>query len=168
MDPVEDFISDIIAREGGYVNHPNDGGGPTNHGITLATLAAWRGKRVTIADVQALSEAEARRIYRERYVSAYPGVTNPKVLGFLADYGVNSGTGRAVKALQTVIGAAPDGAWGPKSAAALQAVPDQSRLYWPLVCERLDNYLRIIDRDPTQVVFAAGWANRIVPFWKGV
>jgi len=34
------------------------------------------------------------------------------------------------------------------------------------VCERLDNYLRIIGRDPSQAVFAAGWANRIVPFWK--
>ena len=165
---IEDQISEIITREGGYVNHSADRGGPTNFGITQETLASWRGQPVTEWQVKTMTEAEARAIYRERYFGAYPGVTDVKVLRFLVDYGVNSGTGRAVEALQTVIGAFPDGAWGPKSKAALAAVPDQSKLYWPLVCERLDNYLRIIGHDRSQVVFAIGWANRIVPFWKGV
>jgi len=165
-DTIEALISKVIEREGGYVNHPQDRGGPTNWGITQATLADWRGQPVTEFQVKALSQDEARHIYRDRYFRGLDGVTDPKVLELLFDYAVNSGTGRAVKALQSVIGATPDGAWGPKSAAALKAVPDQSKLYWPLVCERLDNYLRIIGRDPSQAVFAAGWANRIVPFWK--
>ena len=28
--------------EGGEVNHPNDPGGHTNHGVTQKTLDAWR------------------------------------------------------------------------------------------------------------------------------
>lgn len=34
-------------------------------------------------------------------------------------------------------------------------------LFWPLICERLDNCLRIIGNDHSQAVFATGWANRI-------
>ena len=164
-DAIDDLISKVIEREGGYVNHPNDHGGATNWGITAGTLAAWRGHAVTADDVRSLSQDEARKIYRANYFKGLEDVTDPKVLEFLFDYAVNSGPTRAVMALQKVIGVTADGAWGPKSRAALAKV-DQASLYFPLICERLDNFLRIIGRDPSQSVFAAGWANRIVPFWK--
>lgn len=164
-DAIDNLITHVIEREGGYVNHAADRGGPTNWGITQGTLTAWRGHPVSAADVQALTQDEARKIYRANYFRGLEDVTDPKVLEFLFDYAVNSGTSRAVTALQKVLGVTADGAWGPKSKAALAAV-DQAKLYWPLVCERLDFYLRIIGRDPSQAVFAAGWANRIVPFWK--
>ena len=31
---IEQMIDDVIRREGGYVDHPRDRGGPTNFGIT--------------------------------------------------------------------------------------------------------------------------------------
>lgn len=37
---------------------------------------------------------------------------------------------------------------------------DQSTLFWPLICERLDNFLRIIGSDHSQAVFATGWARQ--------
>lgn len=167
MSAIDDLISRVIQREGGYVNHPADRGGPTKYGITQATLSDWRGVPVTPFQVEVLAEFEAREIYRTRYFAGLEGVTDPNVLEFLFDYAVNSGSSRAVRALQTVIGTTPDGAFGPKSKAALAAVRDQSKLYWPLVCERFDNFLRIAGRDPSQSVFLAGWANRMLEFWKG-
>jgi lysozyme family protein len=164
-DAIDNLITNVIEREGGYVNHASDRGGPTNWGITQGTLAASRGRPVSIADVQALTQAEARKIYRANYFAGLDDVTDPKVLEFLFDYAVNSGPRRAVKALQTVIGVTADGAFGPASKAALAKVK-QADLYGPLICERLDFYLRIIANDPSQVVFAAGWANRIKPFWE--
>lgn len=168
MNPlVEDLITSVLERERGYVNHAADRGGPTNWGITQGTLAAWRGKPVSIAEVKALTQAEARDIYRANYFRGLEGVNDKAVLDLLFDYSANSGPRRSVKALQKVIGVVADGEFGPKSAAALAAVKDHSKLYWPLVCERLDNFLRIIGNDPSQVVFAHGWANRMLEFWQG-
>lgn len=39
MKTVDEMIDAIIRREGGYVNHPADRGGPTRYGITMATLS---------------------------------------------------------------------------------------------------------------------------------
>ncbi len=61
------IIDKIFEVEGGYVNHPSDPGGPTNMGITLNTLRAWRGKRVTARDVKNLSKQEAADIYERNY-----------------------------------------------------------------------------------------------------
>jgi lysozyme family protein len=163
-DEVEKLISRVIDREKGFVNHPNDHGGPTNMGITQATLAAFRGKPVTIQDVKDLQEPEARRIYRQNYFKGIENVSDPASLEFLFDYSANAGNGRAIKALQFAIGTPQDGDFGPASKKALEAFGDQSKLYWQLVCYRFDHYMRILD-DPTQAVFANGWANRMKEFW---
>ena len=38
MVTVQDIAREIVAREGGYVNDPDDPGGPTKHGVTIHTL----------------------------------------------------------------------------------------------------------------------------------
>lgn len=38
---VEILIDELIEREGGYVSHPADRGGPTMFGITEAEARAW-------------------------------------------------------------------------------------------------------------------------------
>lgn len=40
-DDLDRHIRAIIAREGGWVDDPDDSGGPTNHGITLANWMAY-------------------------------------------------------------------------------------------------------------------------------
>lgn len=36
----DDIFNAILGKEGGYVNHPDDKGGPTNWGITQSTARA--------------------------------------------------------------------------------------------------------------------------------
>jgi hypothetical protein len=67
MDAFDLCIPFVLKEEGGYCCLPGDNGGATCRGVTMATLAAWRGCAVTVQDVEHLSEQEARNIYRAMY-----------------------------------------------------------------------------------------------------
>lgn len=49
--------------EGGFVNHPNDRGGPTKYGVTLTTLSGWMGRPATIDDIRDLKHETAEQLY---------------------------------------------------------------------------------------------------------
>lgn len=141
----DDAILDAILRaEGGYVNDPLDKGRCTNRGITLQTLRAWRQQPVTCDDVKALTEYEAREIYRTHYLAPFAGIAEdikPQVV----DIAVNAGVVRARQLL---------------------ALAQQSGkpLGVALVIERLKHYGRIVAADPTQAKFFNGWINRAVSY----
>jgi lysozyme family protein len=160
----EDVITEVIRREGGYVDHPSDRGGPTHYGITLKTLAAWRGQPVTAEDVFALTEAEARDIYRREYVER-PGldqIADPLLRGLLVDYAVHSGPRRAIEELQRVAGVTVDGKLGPQTLSAVAAKGAESLRRG--VLRARGRYLARLLSDPSQRVFAAGWLNRLMEF----
>jgi lysozyme family protein len=109
----------VIVYEGGYVNHPKDPGGPTNLGITQATLSRYLGRNATIKDVRALTKAAVQPIYKKFFwdvlrCDELPGGVDLAVY----DFGVNSGTARAARYLQSVVGVAQDGQIGPSTIAA--------------------------------------------------
>lgn len=167
---VESIIDDIIRREGGFINHPADRGGPTKYGITAKTLGGWRhlGRTATSDEVAALTEAEAREIYRHRYIiePGFDTITHPALQVLLVDSGVHSGPQKAVHWLQTAVGAATDGVIGPKTLAAIAAT-DQNKLYSKVLAARVRHLGRLITNDPKQSVFAAGWMNRMAEFVEG-
>ncbi len=91
----------VFQYEGGYVNDPRDPGGPTNRGITIATLSHELGRQATIADVKTLSREKAASIYRKKYWNAIGGDLLAPGVDLLAfDICVNSGVGRANDWLQ--------------------------------------------------------------------
>lgn len=159
------IIDELIEREGGYVNHPSDRGGPTKYGITQKTLAAWRGHPVTAEDVQNLSEDEARQIYTTEYVSkpGFDKVQDPLLRELLIDCGVNHGPGRAVGWLQLAVGATSDGVMGPKSWAAMAEVPAR-QIYKHVLAARIVFYGRIVNKRRSQADFIEGWNRRAAEF----
>ena len=83
----------VLASEGGYVNHPRDPGKATNMGITIATLRAWRGTKVTNEDVRNLTQAEALAIYKAQYWDTVRADLLPLGLDYLTfDCAVISGS----------------------------------------------------------------------------
>lgn len=175
MTTVDAIISDVLRREGWptYTDRPSDRGGPTKGGITLATLAAWRGRSVTAADVANLDEHEARAIYRQRYVvePGYSLISDGLLLGLVVDCAVLYGTDDASPWLQIAAnrlgaGLKVDGAVGPRTAAAVNALPAVS-LYILVCSERIRKTGRIVTADAKrrrrtedQALNAAGWLNR--------
>lgn len=132
MKTVEEIAAEIVAREGGYVNDPDDPGGATNYGVTLATLQRLGidktgDGRVDVADVKALSRADASRIYVEHYFRRPRLAELPaSVQASVFDMYVNAGT-NAIKILQRLVTrmgfpATDDGMIGPATIrAATQA-----------------------------------------------
>lgn len=99
----EHIIDRILQAEGGYVDHPADSGGPTNHGITQAVARAsgYHG------DMQDLPESLAREIYRRRYVIRPNfdriAAVDAQVGLELIDTGVNMGPHRAAEFFQRAL-----------------------------------------------------------------
>lgn len=162
---IDSMLGDILRREGGYVNNPNDRGGPTNMGITQAALASWRGRPVTEDDVRNLAETEARAIYLSRYLSEprLDRIHDPYVLSLAFDCSVNHGPHRAIRWLQKAAGVVDDGILGPQSEVAINTV-EPVRLYQRLLARRIVFYGEIISHDHSQAVFALGWLRRAAEF----
>src|SRR5436309_3777336 len=103
-------IRRLLVSEGGYVNHPSDPGGPTNFGITLGDYRRYVKADATAADVRAMKVQEAKAIYRAKYWNVVCGDDLPAGVDYCVfDYAVNSGTGRAPKVLQRVLGISVSG-----------------------------------------------------------
>lgn len=99
----EPIIDRIIAVEQGFVDHPDDSGGPTNYGITVAVARAngYHG------DMRELPKSLAREIYRQRYI-VRPNFDKVAAIhaeiGYeLVDTGVNMGVARASTFFQRVL-----------------------------------------------------------------
>lgn len=174
MPSVKDMIDNILRREGGYVNHPADRGGPTKYGITLNTLASYLGRSVSAGDVEALDENTARQIYEHNYfygpkIDQLPELIQP----FIFDCAVNHGARRAIKFVQKVCnqeGYQPpldeDGIMGTKTVATARTAASElgDAFLKALLAERRRFYQAIVEQDPSQQVFLAGWMNRVNEF----
>lgn len=131
MQSVQQIADDIVAREGGFVNDPDDPGGATNFGVTIGTLRSLefdvdRDGDVDIDDVIGLSKDDARNIFVRHYFERPSIDLLPEPLqASVFDMYVNSGA-NAVKILQNLLRdmghqVDVDGVIGPKTAASAEA-----------------------------------------------
>jgi len=172
------MIDAILAREGGFVDHPADDGGPTKYGITQKTLSAYLGYSAMRSDVENLSEDLARDIYESRYylgprIDRLPQDVQP----FVLDSAVNHGPRRAIKFVQSVCNQAgckpqidEDGVMGPGTRRAVEWAHASMGEYFlkALIEERKNFYYLIVRARPSQKVFFNGWMNRIKDFEQEV
>ena len=147
----------ILTSEGGYVDHPDDAGGPTMMGVTQATLAAWRKAPVTIAEVMALGRAEAEAIYQAQYAAKVAFDALPAGIDYaVLDAAVNSGPARAAIILQKLVGVKPDGIIGAMTLAAIEAVPINT-----LIADYSVARLAFMQSLRNWGTFARGWQSRV-------
>ncbi len=147
----------ILKHEGLYIDHPQDPGGATMKGITLATFTDFKGRAMSKEELRAISDADVRAIYKSRYWDAVradelkPGVD---LLAF--DMAVNKGVGRAAKLMQRAAGVTEDGALGPKSMAAINALDAAD--FIAKVSEARRDFYKSLKTFPT---FGKGWLRRV-------
>jgi len=176
---IDTLLDELIAREGGYVDHPADRGGPTNMGITLGVARA----NGFAGDMRRLPPAIARTIYRQLYWDGpgYAAVAqqNMALAAELFDTAVNMGPGVASTFLQRALNALnrnqrdypdlkADGAIGVRTLAALRAfrtlrgAAGDAVLIKAIEALQGERYLALAESRPANEAFLYGWlANRI-------
>ncbi|MDF1855455.1 holin-associated N-acetylmuramidase [Pseudooceanicola sp.] len=182
-DQVRKIAEDIVAREGGYVNDPDDPGGATNWGVTIHTMRRLRldlngDGAISPADVQQLSRDQAIDIFLDQYFRRSRIADLPEPLwASVFDMYVNAG-GNAVKILQRLLSDMgwplnADGAIGPQTiraaAAAAETAPDH--LVDAYGIARRNYYFRLADQRPASRKYAitraggkGGWIKRAEEF----
>jgi lysozyme family protein len=147
----------VLLNEGGYSDLGADPGGATNFGITRATLAAWRKRPVSKAEVRALSAAAAAQVYRALFWGAVHGDDLPAGVDLAVfDWTVNAGPRRAILGLQRAVGADPDGVIGHLTIMAANA-SDPRVVVRQLCAARLS----LLERLRTWRSFGRGWKARV-------
>ena len=138
----------LIGHEGGYVDDPSDPGGETKFGISRRSYPN--------VDIKNLTREQARTIYQRDFWQPLGDDAHPAIKFQAFDFAVNSGIQTAIRKLQSVIGVADDGVFGPRSRAALVAMP---------VSDVLMRYaaarLRFMARLKNWPNHGAGWVNRM-------
>ena len=123
MSNFDECLKLILHHEGGYVNHPKDPGGETNMGVTKRVYEKWCMENdLQQKDMKDLEFNDVAPIYKENYWDRVKADQLPAGLDLCVfDWAVNSGTGRAAKKLQGMIGTTVDGGIGPNTLKALNA-----------------------------------------------
>ena len=183
MQSVIDIAKEIVAREGGYVNDPDDPGGATKHGVTLKTLQQLGvdltgDGRVSGADLRRLTPEKAAEIYVRHFfdetgIAGLPEAVQPSVFDMYVNAGAN-----AVRILQRLLNQmghrlAVDGALGPRTCAAAEeaARVDPALFADAYGIARRNYYYALADARPASRKYArrrdggkGGWIRRAEEF----
>ncbi len=184
MKTITEIIDEIIRIEDGYVNHPDDAGGPTNFGITLRVLREYY-PNASEKDVKNLSKDVARYIYKEKYfektnISEIFAISN-KVGIEVFDAAINMGPKTAIILLQRALNvfnkkastypdlrldgiAGSDTQDALKQYMRLRGSDGADTLHKALLCLRGAKYIDIAERIPKNESFVYGWIKNRINF----
>lgn len=174
------ILDEIVAVEAGYVNHPNDRGGPTIWGITEAVAR----RNGFSGDMRLMTRQQAKDIYLREYIER-PGfalihTVSPVIAHELIDSGVNLGQSWPALWLQRVLNAfneqgrhyadlKVDGDIGPATVTALKAFLAKRGAQGELVMLTALNslqgsrYIEVSEGRAANESFTFGWfAKRVV------
>ncbi|MEG5552403.1 glycosyl hydrolase 108 family protein [Enterobacter wuhouensis] len=164
----------ILQHEGGYVNDPNDRGGETNMGITIATWRAYAsgdlGIEATSNTLRNMTKEQAEVIYYNHYwePKGFCKLESTKIALMIYDWTITSG--RAITQIRKMlhneynINLVVNNTMDDDMIHCINAIEDQGQLLSRIAEIRKEYYrsLTITDGEPNnQVRFLNGWINRV-------
>lgn len=167
MANVKVLLPYILKWEGGFVNDPDDRGGATNKGVTIAT---WKrvgydkdGDRdIDVQDLKLLSVDDVcNRVLKPHYWDRWQAdkIKSQKIANILVDWVWGSGK-YGITIPQRLLGVSQDGVVGEKTLKAINdADPDK---LFDMIFEARKKYLHdIVNSRPANKKFLRGWLNRL-------
>lgn len=152
----------VLKHEGGFVNHPNDPGGATNKGVTIATFRAYVKPNGTVEDLRNITDQQVATVYYRHYWAAVNAQALPSGIDYAVfDFAVNSGPARAAQYLQAVLGVTQDGRVGPITIAAAEKADHRAVIN--RLCDNRLAFLKRITSGGKRLwdTFGRGWDRRV-------
>lgn len=168
MADVNKLIGFILKWEGGFVNDPDDLGGATNKGVTIAT---WRqvgydkdgDGDIDVDDLKLLTNDDVmNRVLKPHYWDRWKAdnIKNQSIANILVDWVWASGKYGIVRP-QKILGVVADGIVGNKTISALNNYPDQKQLFDLIKADRVAYIDEICKARPANLKFRTGWLRRL-------
>jgi len=159
-----DLYTPTLKRwEGGFVNDPDDAGGATNMGVTLATYRKYYGSNKTVSDLKRITPDEWKTIMRRYWDRCNADrIENQSIAEIFVDWYVNAGYGALTKT-QAALGLKADSIIGSKSLERLNAEP-KAETFALIKAARLGYYNNLVKQKPVYKKFIKGWTNRVESF----
>lgn len=150
----------ILSWEGGFVNDPDDKGGATNKGVTIATYRHVFGQYKTVDDLKHITDAEWLTIFKKYFWDKWKAdqIKDQSIANLLVDWVWTSGK-YGITIPQKAMGLTADGIVGPKTLRAINGYYNQHELFTFLWKQRLAYFKRIATGQ--QRKFLKGWLNRL-------
>lgn len=162
--------------EGGYVNDPDDAGGETNKGITIATWkkagndigeklknVIHKGKHYNLVtkSLYEMTDQQHEDVLKRLFWDVWKGdeIKSQSVAEMVVQWFWGSGY-EGIKRTQKVLGVVADGIVGNKTLATLNSA-DPKELFYKLKQARIDHFNEIVQKRPSNAKFLKGWLNRL-------
>jgi lysozyme family protein len=154
------MIPHIKRWEGGYSCDPDDRGGCTMTGITLATYRRYYGASKTCADLKRITESEWLTIFKAGYWDKMMAdqIANQSLAELCVDMCWMSGATTAIIKIQRTIGTTADGIVGRKTLYTLNKDPKGN---FEKLWQMRYNWLCSIAQVGNNRKFLKGWLNRL-------
>jgi lysozyme family protein len=151
----------VLEHEGGFSDDRRDPGnwtgGVVGKGVLKGTKYGIAANTFPNVDIRNLTKDQAREIYRGLYWNAIRGDQLPSGVDWAVfDFAINSGTVRAVMALQRALGLADDGRLGPVTLAAAYRVDPRKVI--AAICDERLAFMRRLKHWKT---YGKGWSRRV-------
>ena len=167
-------IADVLRREGGFVDDPDDRKGPTNGGINAESLCEYRREiggfvPKTVDEIReairSLSAKEKRAIYQRNYIDKprFGEIKHPELRALVIDAGILHGRHRAARWLQGVVKVKADGWVGDITLGAVNGRMWRP-IYLGLLARRYQGFAAFVKSKPSQIKYLKGWTNRANEF----
>lgn len=155
-----------LENEGAFTNDPLDRGGATRWGITREEARRWRGRPVSISEMESFPLSEAHDIYLAWYWKPLllDSVDEESIATAIFDIGVVRGIGSSTRLAQKVCvlrGAhiLVDRSMGKLTVASINRISPADFIP-PFIDYLKQDFQNIVRKDPEQAHFLIGWFSR--------
>lgn len=162
MTSFDTAMSVVLNHEGGFINNPDDKGGPTNFGITEPALATYKGMIVSPQDIINLTKDEAVLIYKQEYWDKMKldQLKSTALSTIIMDLAVLRGVPTVVRDLQHILALPMDGIMGPQTINTVNFSIVPRFIGLQLIKMSQMSFSTICQREVSQLEFLPNWLSR--------